>query len=88
MKKLICRRWAYKYCSLILLNLVFGCCISCSTDDDDNGYDNDGGSSGGHTESPTPSKKSKPTISTVAATTDMTEFNIIFSGSSTTTIIS
>ena len=78
MKKLICRRWAYKYCSLILLNLVFGCCISCSTDDDDNGYDNDGGSSGGHTESPTPSKKSKPTISTVAATTDMTEFNIIF----------
>lgn len=47
MKKLICRRWAYKYCSLILLNLVFGCCISCSTDDDDNGYDNDGGSSGG-----------------------------------------
>lgn len=47
MKKLICRRRAYKYCSLILLNLVFGCCISCSTDDDDNGYDNDGGSSGG-----------------------------------------
>ena len=78
MKKLICRRRAYKYSSLILLNLVFGCCFSCSSVVDDNGYDNDGGSPGGHTESPTPSKKSKPTISTVAATTDMTEFNIIF----------
>ncbi|WP_221659096.1 hypothetical protein [Bacteroides salyersiae] len=76
MKKLMRARRVYKYYSLILLSLIFGCCISCNTDDDD--YDNDWGSSGEDTESPTPPKKTKPTISTVVATTDMTEFNIIF----------